>query len=133
MKRKKQNTQKMCVMKIKLKFEIYYLEGTQLDNKIYCLEKTKIYIETFFFFYYKRKHKEFIKNIQLILKTQQRFKSENHNFFKEINKIVLSTNDDKKMQSVYLTETYTYGKRKYLVGGKEEIKYKNTIKRYKND
>ena len=50
MKRKKQNTQKMCVMKIKLKFEIYYLEGTQLDNKIYCLEKTKIYIETFFFF-----------------------------------------------------------------------------------
>ena len=69
----------------------------------------------------------------MILKTQQRFKSENHNFFKEINKIVLSTNDDKKMQSVYLTETYTYGKRKYLVGGKEEIKYKNAIKRYKND
>ena len=40
--------------------------------------------------------KEFIKN-KRILKTKQRFKSERHNVFtEEINKIALSSNDDKK-------------------------------------
>ena len=39
--------------------------------------------------------KEFIKNNKLILKTQ-RFRSEKHNVFtEEINKIALSSNDDK--------------------------------------
>ena len=34
-----------------------------------------------------------------MLKTQQRFKSERHNLFtKEINKIALNSNDDKRMQ-----------------------------------
>ena len=42
--------------------------------------------------------KEFIKNNKPILKTQQRFKSERHNAFTEkINKIALSSNEDKKM------------------------------------
>ena len=37
----------------------------------------------------------------MILKTQQRFKSEKHKFFtEEINKIALSSNDDKRMQSI---------------------------------
>ena len=44
--------------------------------------------------------KEFVKP-KLILKTQQRFKSERHNVFsEEINKIALSLNDDKRMQSI---------------------------------
>ena len=42
-----------------------------------------------------------MKNNKLILKRQQRFKSERHNAFtEEINKIVLSSNDDKRMQSI---------------------------------
>ena len=41
--------------------------------------------------------KEFIKNNKLILKTQQRLKSESHNAFtKDINKIALSSHYDKK-------------------------------------
>ena len=41
-------------------------------------------------------HKYFIINNRLILKWQQRFKSERHNVFTgEINKITLSSNDDK--------------------------------------
>ena len=41
----------------------------------------------------KKYHKEFIKN-KLLLKIQQRFKSESHTIFtEEINKIALSSND----------------------------------------
>ena len=35
------------------------------------------------------------------------------------------------MQSIDSIETYAYGTRKDLVSEKEEIKYKNIIKRYK--
>ena len=42
-----------------------------------------------------------------MLKTQQRFKSERHNIFtEEINRIALSSNDDKKIQSIDSIETY---------------------------
>ena len=51
--------------------------------------------------------KEFLKNDKLILKTQQRFKSERNNIFtEEINKDALSPSDDKRIQSIYLIETY---------------------------
>ena len=87
------------------------------------LEKNKIDIDSI---------KEFIKNKKSILKTQQRFKSERHNVFtEEINKVALSSNDDKRMQSIDLIETYPYGTNKDLVSDKEEIKCNNIIKRYK--
>ena len=54
--------------------------------------------------------KNFLKN-KLILKTQQRFKSKRHNIFtEEVNKIALSSTDDKKMQSLDSTEIYAYRK-----------------------
>ena len=54
--------------------------------------------------------KEIIKYKKAILKTQQRFKSERHNVFtEEINKVALSSNDDKIMQSIDLIETYALG------------------------
>ena len=57
----------------------------------------------------KENHEEFLKNDTSILKTQQSFKSEGHNVFtEEINKIALSSNDDKRMQSTNLIETYIY-------------------------
>ena len=47
----------------------------------------------------KKNHEESIRNNKSILKAQQRFKSEGHNVFtEEINKIVLSSNDNKRMQ-----------------------------------
>ena len=56
-----------------------------------------------------------IKNNKLVLKPQQRFKSERHNIFsEEINKIALSSNDDKRIQSIDLIETYAYGMRKVI-------------------
>ena len=55
------------------------------------------------------------KNKQ-ILKIQQRFKSEKHNIFtNEVNKISLSSNNDKRIQSIDSIETYAYGTSKDLV------------------
>ena len=57
-----------------------------------------------------------------------------HNVFtKEVNKITLSANDDKRIQSVDSIETYAYRTSKDLVSEKDEIKCKNIIKQYRND
>ena len=46
---------------------------------------------------------------EIILKSQQRFKSDYHNIYTEqINKIVLSSNDDKRLQIFDETITYPY-------------------------
>ena len=56
-----------------------------------------------------------MRNNKSILKTQEGFKSERHNVFtEEITKIALSSNDDKKMQSIDLIETHAYGTSKDL-------------------
>ena len=58
------------------------------------------------------------------------FKSERHNVFTEkISKIALTSNDDIRMQSIDLIETYAYGTSKDLVRDKEEIKCNNTIQK----
>ena len=122
---KKVKGTKKCIIKRKLKFENYKncLEATQLENKINYLEKNKIDIDS---------TKEFTKNNKSILKLQQRFKSQRDNvFIEEINKIALSSDDDKRMQSIDSIETYAYGTSKDLVRHKEEIKCNNIIKRYK--
>ena len=46
--------------------------------------------------------------------------------------IALSSDDDKRMQSVDLIETYAYGMNQNLVCKKEGIKCNNIIKQYKN-
>ena len=65
------------------------------------------------------------------MKTHQRFKSERHVFTKEISKIALSSNDDKRMQSIDSIEADAYGMSKDLVSEKEEIKWNNIVKLYK--
>ena len=97
----------MCVVKRKLKFEYYKhcLEATQLENKINYLEKKNLNVDNL-----QKCHKEFIKNSKLILKTQQKFRIEEANVVtEEFNKIELSANDNKGIQSVSPKETYAYG------------------------
>ena len=90
---RKQKTQKNYVI------EIIYLEKNKTNKNSF-----------------KKDHKEPIKNNKLIRKTQKRFKSERHNVFtEEINKIALSLNNIKRMQSIDLIETYVYGTYKDLV------------------
>ena len=130
MKIKKKKAQKKCDIKRKLKFEDYKTcsEASHIKNKINHLEKFKIDAVSF-----KEVHKKFIKNNKLILKTQQRFKSERHNVFtKEINKFALSSNDDKRMWSIDLIETYAQGTSKGLACKKEEIRCNSIIKQYEN-
>ena len=78
----------------------------------------------------KRITKKIIKNNKSIFKTQQKFKREKHKVFtEEINKIALSSNQDKRIQSIDFIETYVYRTSKDLVSGKEEVKCNNIIKR----
>ena len=83
---KKTKDTKKCVTKRKRKFENYKIcfEETQLDNKINYLEQNEISLDI-----RKKDAREFIRKKKLILKTQQRFKSERHQMMiKECNQLI---------------------------------------------
>ena len=55
-------------------------------------------------------YKDCLMNNKVVLKSQQRFKSERHNVYtKEVNKIALSSSDDKRLQTYDRITTYPYG------------------------
>ena len=96
--------------KKKLAFENYKncLKVTQLENKIHQFDIDNPRV--------------FIRNNESITKRQQRFKSEWYNVFtEEINKIALSSNVGKIMQSIDSIETYAYGTNKDLVTKKRIV------------
>ena len=54
--------------------------------------------------------KDCLLNNEIILKSQQKFKSEKHNVYtEEVNKIALSSNDDKRLQNYDRITLYPYG------------------------
>ena len=120
--------QRQKALKRKLKFQDYKncIKASQIRNIVNHLEKKGINVDSL-----TEDKKEFIKN-RLILKTQQKFKSERHTVFtEEINKIALSSNDDKRMQSIDSIETHAYGMSKDILCKKEKNRLINIIKRYK--
>ena len=113
---KKSKRYKKMFHKKTLKFEKYKncLEATQLENKISYLEENKININNL-----QKNYEQFIRNNKSILKTPQ---SERHNVFtEEINKIALSSNDDKRMQLIDSIKAYAYGRSKDLASEKQVI------------
>ena len=55
-------------------------------------------------------YRDCILNNEIMLKSQQRFKSEAYNAYtEEINKIALSSNDDKRLQTFDRITSYPYG------------------------
>ena len=63
-------------------------------------------------------YKDCLLNNEIILKSQQRFKSERHDvYIEEVNKIALSSNDDKRMQTFDRITSYPYG----ISAGKESF------------
>ena len=55
-------------------------------------------------------YKGCLLNNEIILKSQQRFKSEAHNVYtEEVNKIALSSNGDKRLQTFDRITSYPYG------------------------
>ena len=136
---KKAKATNKCVIKRKRKVEEAQLENkidhlgknkieeAQLENKINHLGKNKHCVNTL-----KEDHKQFIKN-KLRFKTQQRFRSGKHRtFIEETNKIALSSNVDKRIQSIGSRETYAYETTKDLACNKKETKGNNIMKHYKN-
>ena len=55
-------------------------------------------------------YKDCLLNNEIILKSQQRFKSERHHVYTDqVNKIALSSNDDKRLQTFDRITSYPYG------------------------
>ena len=125
---KKAKGTKKSLIKRKSKFKNYeeYNKATKVDNKIKYLEKNGVNTD-----FSKNHYEKSTKNNKLILKTRQKFKSKSHNAFtEEINKIALSSNDDKRIQAIDSIEAYAYETNKDLIREKEEIKCNNIIKQY---
>ena len=71
-------------------------------------------------------YKDCLFNNKIILKSQQGFKSDHHNVYTEqIDKIALSSNDDKKLETFDKITTYPYGTKTFKVCRSEMLsKYK---------
>ena len=70
-------------------------------------------------------YKDCLFKNKIILKSQQRFKSDHHNVYaEEINKIALSSNDDKRSQTFDRIKTYPYGTNAFKVCESEILEVK---------
>ena len=60
--------------------------------------------------------KDCLFNIKTLYRSQERFKSYNHDVYtEEVNKIALSSNDDKRLQTFDRITTYPYGTNAFKV------------------
>ena len=67
-------------------------------------------------------------NDKTILKSQQKFKSDHHNVYtEEINKIALTSTDDKTLQTFDRIKTYPYGTNAFKVCESEMLMVKRFI------
>ena len=73
-------------------------------------------------------YKDSLFNNEIILKSQQRFKSDHHRVYtEEVNKIVLSSNDDKRIKTFDRVTTYPYGTNTFKVCESEMLVKKKAI------
>ena len=73
-------------------------------------------------------YKDCLLKDKIVLKSQQRFKSDHHKVYtEEINKIALSSNDDKRLQTSDKIKTYPYGTNAFKVCEIEMLKCKILI------
>ena len=72
-----------------------------------CIIKRRLMFENY---------KDSLFNNKTILRSQQKFKSDHHNVYtEEVNKIALSSNDDKRLQTFDRVTTYPYGANAFKV------------------
>ena len=73
-------------------------------------------------------YRDCLSNHKIILKSQQRFKNDHHKVYtEEVNKIALSSNDDKRLQTSDRIKTYPYGTNAFKVCESEMLKCKRLI------
>ena len=71
-------------------------------------------------------YKDWLFNGEVILKLQQRFKSDHHKVYtEEVNKIALSSDDDKRLQTFNRVTTYPYGTNVFKVCESEMLVVKD--------
>ena len=81
-----------------------------------CIIKRRIMCEDY---------KDSLFNNNIILRSQLRFKSDLHNVCtEEVNKIAISSNDDKRLQTYDKITTYPYGTNAFKVCESEMMKMK---------
>ena len=82
-----------------------------------CIIKQRLMFENY---------KDSLFNDKTILRSQLKFKNDLHNVYtEEVNKIALSSNDDKRLQTFYRMRTYPYGTNAFKVCESEMMsKYK---------
>ena len=84
-----------------------------------CVIKREIMLENY---------KDCLLNDKVILKLQQRFKSDHHKVYtEEINKISLSSYDDRILQTSDKITTYPYGTNAFKVCGREVLNDKKVF------
>ena len=67
-------------------------------------------------------YKDYLFNCKLLIKSQQRFKSDHYNvYMEEVYKIALSNNDDKRLQTHNKITTYPYGTNAFKVCEREML------------
>ena len=70
--------------------------------------------------------KESLFDNKVILKLQQSFRSDHHEAYtEEVNKVALSSNDDKRLQTYDRMTTYPYGMNVFKVCGSQMLLSKN--------
>ena len=68
-----------------------------------------------------------LSNDEILIKSQQRFRSDRHKVYtEEVNKIALSSNDDKRIQTFDKVTTYPYGTNAFMVC-RNEMVLKNNL------
>ena len=89
-----------------------------------CVIKRELIFENF---------KNYLFNDEIILNSEQRFKSGNHKVYtEEVNKITLNSNDYKRLQTFDKITTYPYGINAFKVCESEMIVRDYFIKNYAN-
>ena len=69
-----------------------------------------------------------LRNDKIILKSQQRFKSDHHKVYaEEVKKIALGSNDDKRLQTHDKITTYSYGANAFKICKSEMLNDKGFI------
>ena len=90
-----------------------------------CVIKRKLMFQNF---------EDCLINNKNIYRSQQRFKSYNHDVYtEEVNKIALSSNDDKRLQTFDRITTYPYGTNAFKVCESEMLMVNYNKNKYKND
>ena len=70
--------------------------------------------------------KDCLFNDKTVYRSQQRFKNHNHDVYtEEVNKVALSSNDDKRLQTFDRITTYPYGTNTFKVCENEMLKVKD--------